>query len=75
MARSFRLEVRCRGFKDEEIKKAVRCESVGSGMELSTNMRDLEFEFASERSALAAAGRVKKAVRGVICILHSSKRV
>jgi hypothetical protein len=71
----FRLEVFGRDYDDVAIEKAVGRESVGSGTDLQTWLRDLEFEFSTERAALAAAQRIKKTVRGTRCMLHSSKRV
>lgn len=75
---SYRLEVFYRGYdheKDRAIEKAVGKNNLGSGMALVEDLRDLDFEFKTERSALAAAARVKKAVRGVRFMLHSSKRI
>lgn len=73
---NYRLTVYVDGYEDEAIKKAVGKESEGSGTDFDTGFRDLDFEgFKTERSALAAVKRVKKAVRGAICMLHSSKRV
>lgn len=74
----FDLEVFYRGIsrvKDEAIEKAARRPSEGSGMMLSTKLRDLRFEFKAEASALKAAYRIKKAVRGVRFMLRSSQRV
>lgn len=73
---SYRLTVYVDGYEDEAIEKAVGEESEGSGTDLDTGFRDLDFEgFKTERSARAAAQRVKKAVRGAICVLHSSKKI
>jgi hypothetical protein len=74
----FELEVFYRGLshkKDEAIEKAARRPSEGSGMMIATELRDMRFEFKSEASALAAAGRIKATVRGARCMLRSSKRV
>lgn len=72
----FRLEVFSRSaVEDKDIEKAVRRKSLGSGFDFRTDLRDLEFEFKTERAARAAAKRVKKAVRGTRCVLHSSKKV
>lgn len=73
--RSFELEVFYRGFdraKDKAIAKAARKPSEGSGMMLVSNLRDMRFEFKTETSALLAAYRIGKAVRGVRCMLRSS---
>jgi hypothetical protein len=73
---SYRLTVYVDGYEDEAIEKAVGKESEGSGTDFRTGLRDLDFEgFKTERAAVAAAQRVKKAVRGARCVLLSSKRV
>jgi hypothetical protein len=73
------IEVSYRGgldvARDRAITKAVGKPSEGSGMMMLTGLRDVRFEFKTERSALAAVYRVKKAVRGVRFMLHSSKQV
>ncbi len=74
----FDLEVFYRGLdgrKDKAVEKAARRPSEGSGMVLMSGLRDMNFEFKTEGSALVAAARIKKAVRGVRCMLRSCKRV
>jgi hypothetical protein len=72
----YRLTVYVEGFEDVAVEEAIGKESDGSGVDFRTSLRDLDFEgFKTERAALAAAKRVKKAVRGARCMLHSSKRV
>ena len=74
----FDLEVFYRGFdsaKDKAIEKAARRPSEGSGMMLVSGLRDMNFGFRSEASALKAAYRIAKAVRGVRCMLRSAQRV
>jgi hypothetical protein len=71
---TYRLTVYVEGYEDKAISEAVGKRSTGSGTNLTTGLRDLEFEgFKTERSARAAAKRVKKAVRGTTCVLHSSR--
>lgn len=72
------LEVYYRGYdraKDRAIEKAAGRDIEGSGMMLASSLRDLRFEFKTEFAALAAARRIKDTVRGVRCMLHTSKRV
>lgn len=60
---------------DRIIEKAVGRPTEGSGMSMLTGMRDVRFDFKTEKSALAAAYRVKKVARGMRFMLHSSKQV
>lgn len=72
------LEVFYRGFDlatDRAIEKAAGGSREGSGMMVLMGLRDIRFEFKTERGALAAARRVKKAVRGTRFVLRSSRRV
>lgn len=72
------LEVMYNGYDhdlDRAIEKAVGGEREGSGMSMLTGMRDIRFDFKTERSARAAARRVKKVARGMRFMLHSSKKV
>jgi hypothetical protein len=61
--------------KDYAITKAAGRVLESSGMWLTVGLRDLHFEFKTEKSALAAVRRIKKAVPRVRCMLHSSKKV
>lgn len=74
----YSLEVIYWGFdvaKDRAITKAVGHASEGSGMLMLADLRDVRFDFKTERSALAAVRRVRKAVRGVRFMMHSSRKV
>ena len=74
----YSIEVFYRGYdleKDRAIDKAAGHRyREGSGMMMATGLRDIRFEFKTERSALAAVRRVKKVVRGTRFVLRSSKR-
>lgn len=71
----YALDVYYRDRDDVTIEKAAGVESSGSGMSFVSGLRDLEFEFKTERAALAAAHRIKKVAPGVRCMLHSSRPV
>ncbi len=71
----FRLDVFGRGYDDKDVESAVGKKRIGSGFDFETDLRDLEFEFRTERAAISASERVKKAVRGVRCMLHTSQKI
>jgi hypothetical protein len=60
---------------DRAIEKAAGVSREGSGMSMLTGLRDVRFDFKTERSARAAVRRVKKVARGLRFMLHSSKKV
>lgn len=72
------LEVFYRGYDretDNAIEEAAKVPRESSCMMMATGLRDLRFEFKTERSALAAARRIKKAVRGTRFMLRSAKEL
>jgi hypothetical protein len=58
----FVLRVYYRGFSrsvDAEIQRAARMENMGSGFDFMKGERDLDYHYATRRSAMAAQARVK----------------